>query len=323
MEHTITFKVNTTGSALASVGDEHLAQLWHIGQANPADFGDADAGVLAESVGREIILRWLKASPIALHTHQGRDFAAAQAIRTAARASSEEPSQQPTTSFVPVPETTLPGGIVVPAFQVGQYATSRSADGVLTINGTDKPWTNINFADAKAAALAAGYKLITELQWLAIAWRAAQVGRNWSGGAVGAGKLHQGIRFGSGARAGDQPQQDEREQRWLSLSDEHSICDFNGNVFQWVFDDVQGDAQGLIAKTIAADSPSRAVALAAGAADWRAKGLGWQPDNDPKRSGGALVRGGCFGSGDDAGVFDLDGVWPGGADGGVGFRCTK
>ena len=232
----------------------------------------------------------------------------------------------PAAAFVTVPETTLPGSIVVPAFEVGQFATSRSAAGALTINGSDQPWTRINFASAQAAAAAAGYKLITELQWLAIAWDASQVASNWSGGAVGVGKLNQGIRDDDCARHGDYlPDAVEADpvRRHLTLSNGQRVYDFNGNVFQWVFDDVQGDAQGLIAKTITADSPSRAVALAAGAADWRANCLGRQPDYDPKWSGYALIRGGYFYSGDYAGVFDLDYVWPDYAGDDVGFRCTK
>lgn len=50
--------------------DEHLAQLWHIAQANPAPYGDRDACRFAEGVGREIVRRWLAAAPVALWTHQ-------------------------------------------------------------------------------------------------------------------------------------------------------------------------------------------------------------------------------------------------------------
>lgn len=52
--------------------DSYLAQLWHIAQANPAPFGDAQACAFAEQVGREIVRRWLATTPPELWHHQGR-----------------------------------------------------------------------------------------------------------------------------------------------------------------------------------------------------------------------------------------------------------
>ena len=52
--------------------DAFLAQLWHVGQANPAPITDAAAGDIAERVGREIIRRWLASTPADLWNHQGR-----------------------------------------------------------------------------------------------------------------------------------------------------------------------------------------------------------------------------------------------------------
>ena len=61
---------------LPHVNDVHLAQLWHIAQANPAEFGNATACNFAECVGREIVCRWLAATPPELWHHQGRHAAA-------------------------------------------------------------------------------------------------------------------------------------------------------------------------------------------------------------------------------------------------------
>ncbi len=66
----ITFKIDTDN--LSSYADSYLAQLWHIAQANPAEFGNAQACNLAEMVGREIVRRWLAATPPELWHHQGR-----------------------------------------------------------------------------------------------------------------------------------------------------------------------------------------------------------------------------------------------------------
>lgn len=68
MKTTIAFAVDT--ARLPHYNDEHLAQRWHVAQANPAPYGDHDACHFAELVGREIVRRWLAAAPVAMWTHQ-------------------------------------------------------------------------------------------------------------------------------------------------------------------------------------------------------------------------------------------------------------
>lgn len=220
--------------------------------------------------------------------------------------------------FVQVPETTLPGGLVVPAFHVAQHISSKDADGKLSFDPSLMPWVNIALWASQKVAEAAGYKLITETQWLAIAWNLSQQDCNWTGGKVGEGDLFQGIRFGGGARPGDYKPENENERRWMALSNGVRLCDFNGNVFQWVIDNVQGDERGLIAKAFEAISPSLTVAPFASLK----KGMGWRPDPGAKWSSYALIRGGCWNSDDRAGVFRLDHGSPGDEYGIVGFRCT-
>lgn len=70
MKTTITFEIDDDN--LAHFTDEHIAQLWHISEANPAKFGDVQACTLAESLSREIVCRWLAKTPPALWTHQAR-----------------------------------------------------------------------------------------------------------------------------------------------------------------------------------------------------------------------------------------------------------
>ena len=226
-----------------------------------------------------------------------------------------------TDCFITVPETTLPNGTVVPSFRVGQYAATQGADGKATVTADAMPWVRINFRDAIAACQAAGYALITETQWLAIAWNASQQDCNWTKGKVGEGKLFRGIRKDkvSEAQPGNVEPVSAKERRWLTLSNGERICDLNGNVFQWVFDDVQGDENGLIAKAFAADSPSIATAPFPS----MEKGMGWRPSAGSNWSGDALVRGGFWSSESLAGAFRLNCGWPGGAYDGVGFRCTQ
>ncbi len=69
--HAISIEVDD--DRLTSYTDTHLAALWHVAQANPGpQFDDSVAGDLAERIGREIIRRWLHATPPELWSHQGR-----------------------------------------------------------------------------------------------------------------------------------------------------------------------------------------------------------------------------------------------------------
>jgi formylglycine-generating enzyme required for sulfatase activity len=230
-----------------------------------------------------------------------------------------ERTMNETDLFITIPETTLPGGSVVPAFMVGQYACSQGADGKVAVTAEGAPWVRINFEEAKAACEASGYKMITESQWLAIAWNAAQQDCNWTKGKVGDGKLFRGIRKAnvSSAQPGTFVPASAKERRWLTLGNGERICDVNGNVFQWVFDDVQGTEAGLTT-IIEADSLSLQAPFPP-----MEKGLGWRPDGKRDWSGIALVRGGYWLSVAYAGVFLLDSGWPDSRSGSVGFRCTK
>lgn len=223
--------------------------------------------------------------------------------------------------FVTVPDVTLPGGVLVPSFQVTQYFCSKDEDGRAIVSATAAPWVEVNYYDAVAACIAAGTPLITELQALAIAHDIANQGANWTGGVVGVGNLKQGLHKGSvdEAQPGDYVSADADEDRWFTLSNGSRICDAAGNLFTWIFDNVQGDEQGLVAKPFAEDSPSIATAPYPS----MEKGTGWRPAAGRDWSGGALVRGGYWGSDDDAGVFRLDYGWPGDGSDCVGFRCTK
>lgn len=220
--------------------------------------------------------------------------------------------------FIQVPETKLPNGLVVPAFKVAQHVSGKDEDGNLLLDGTCKPWTNINFYKAQEVCKEYEYGFITETQWLAIAWNLATQDCNWTGSKVGEGDLFQGIRNGGGANPGNYTPTDSTERRWMTLSNGSKICDFNGNVFQWVFDDVQGDDRGLVSKPFESTSPS----LTTAGYPSKTKGVGYRPNAGSDWSGDALVRGGCWYSYDNAGVFSLGSGGPGDGSDDVGFRCT-
>lgn len=215
--------------------------------------------------------------------------------------------------LITVPEVTLPNGTTVPSFQVSQYHWSRSDDGT--------PCVNISYHDARKACQEAGMSLITELQALAIAHDIVQQDINWTGGKVGLGKVFQGLHKGTveGPQGREFVSPDPEERRWHQLSNGSRIYDFAGHVFSWVFDDVQGDENGIVARPFAKDSPSISTASGLSAAE----GIGCTPQAKSSWAGLALIRGGYWNSGRGAGVFGLDGDHPGDDWGYVGFRCTK
>jgi hypothetical protein len=235
--------------------------------------------------------------------------------------------------FVTVPETTLPcvivGGVItrpsitVPAFQVGQYLCSKGADGKAAVTAAGSSWVEINYADARQACADAGFALITEQQALALAFHLLQQDLNWTGGEVGVGKMFQGLHLDHDdvdePYANDHVPRDPAERRGFYLDGGQLVYDAAGNAYTWVFDDVQGNEQGLIAQRFAADSPSIATAPFAS----MERGVGWRPNAGADWSGRALIRGGCWDSDSDAGVFNLGYGWPGSDYYNVGFRCTK
>jgi len=223
--------------------------------------------------------------------------------------------------FIEVPAITLPNGTVVPAFMVGRYHASEAMPGMVTINADYKPRVNINYHDARKASAEAGYQLISETQWLAIAYEITKQDDNWTGGKVGEGEIYRGLHKDTahGAQNGHFTSEELTERRWHVLSNGERIYDFSGNVYSWVFDDVQGDDNGIIAKAFASDSPTVTTAPYKS----REYGIGDTSTGSGNWSGLALVRGGCWYSGGRAGVFILYHVWPDYDAGNVGFRCTK
>lgn len=221
--------------------------------------------------------------------------------------------------FITVPEVTLPGGLVVPSFQVMQYIASRGPAGIPQSVAAEMPWVEINYTDARKACAVAGYDILAETRALAIAYDISQQGINWTGGKVGEGKIFQGIHKDnvSEAQAGTYESDDAEERRWHQLSNGERIYDFSGNCFTWVFDDVQGDENGLTGK-IAADS----ISITTAPAKSQKNGVGWYPEGGANWSGFALIRGGYWGD-SSAGVFNLNYDYPGFRFDHVGFRCTK
>jgi hypothetical protein len=222
--------------------------------------------------------------------------------------------------FVTVAETTLPNGRIVPAFKYAKYPASKDDSGALQLSASAKPWVSVSFSDAAAACAAAGYQLARESQELAIRLQVVQQAENWTGGAVGVGKVFQGLHKGTvrSAQAADYVSDDPEERSWHVLANGEKVYGLAGNIYTHVYDDVQGDSRGLCTR-IADDSPSLTTAPYPSCVN----GMGYRPDGARDWSGGALIRGGFWIVGDDAGVFGLNHAYPSYASDYVGFRCTK
>jgi hypothetical protein len=222
--------------------------------------------------------------------------------------------------FIAVPATTLPCGVAVPAFAASRWLAACGPDGDVVLSATAPPWVRIGYHAARAACARAGYGLLTELQALAIAHDLVGQAANWSGGAVGAGRMFQGLhleRFGA-AQPACVVSPDPLERRWHVLSNGERIHDVAGNAFSWVFDDVQGDAEGIVARCFVPGSPTLATAPGAS----MQQGLGWWPRAGRSWWGRALARGGSWSSRDGAGVFTVVDERPQAERAYVGFRCT-
>jgi hypothetical protein len=223
-------------------------------------------------------------------------------------------------AFVAVAPTTLACGKTVPAFAVSRWLAARGRDGRVLLSETAAPWVNIGYRAARAACFESSLQLLTESQSLAIAHDLARQPINWSGGAVGVGKLFQGLHRSGFDRpqAACMPSAHQSERRWHMLSNGQIIVDIAGNAFNWVFDDIQGDGEGLVARAFAEDSPT--VSEAPGAT--MEHGLGWWPRRGCGWHGRALARGGSWSSQEGSGLFTVIDERPRAERPYIGFRCT-
>jgi hypothetical protein len=229
-------------------------------------------------------------------------------------------------AFIRVPETHLPCGLVVPPFEVSTFLCSQDPESRVhraASHVAHTPWVRVSYFAALAACRAAGWSLITEQQWLAIAHDVAGQNANWTGGAFGEGKLLQGLRKRSvlAPVSGMYQPDDQAETRWKVLSNGERICDFGGNAWSWVYDDLQGGPEG-VAGIVEADSPSVTTAPD----DPRTSGMGIFPRAGAHRmvwDDRGLIRGGGCRSGKDAGAFALYAALLHGEYVSVGFRATR
>lgn len=150
------------------------------------------------------------------------------------------------TGFIFVPRNS---NYVEEAFCVAKFEMKNDGAGVAVSQAAGQPWASINRANAitECQNLGTGYDLITNAQWQTIARNIEAQAQNWSSNQVGLGFLNEGHSDaspgatlaiadetdpfnGTGQTNGDQ-------KRTHVLSNNQTIWDFSGNVWEWVKDD--------------------------------------------------------------------------------------
>jgi formylglycine-generating enzyme required for sulfatase activity len=210
-------------------------------------------------------------------------------------------------------------------FYVMQYQ-ARNNGGVPTSTGNGLPWTNISQLDAIQKSKDAGYHLITNWEWMAIARDIEQVPENWTGGAVGSGMIKRG-NVGitdDGSYDGANPETGIlNDKAKLKLSNGEEIYHFSGNVWEWVDDTITQGEQYINFNQnasnwyefnatdlfkVAQKLPYTEVGPKETYATPSSNGLGRIYINTSNGSSAnrAFLRGGAWGNGADAGVFALD-----------------
>jgi formylglycine-generating enzyme required for sulfatase activity len=238
--------------------------------------------------------------------------------------------------------------------------SKSNQNGAIPISTPDgTPWVSLTWQDARSACNASGGRLITEHQWLSIAHQVVSVRGNWSGGIVGDGYLYSGHNDNNpdvalNAADSDDNRPDavstDNQRRALILPNGQVIWDLSGNVWEWVDKTIEKESRyeggngrwmsynredGL---SIAGNLPTEKLPPFGYNAnqgmgryyDGYSKGGGYNNVNEyPDECTGycapvsVFIRGGRWGSGNNAGVFAL-GLNEGRsyANSNIGFRCT-
>jgi hypothetical protein len=253
------------------------------------------------------------------------------------------------TNFIPVPFDNSVG--TTANFCVSKYemkcnndATGAACSGTAISKAADRPWVNINHADAKTACAALGgqYHLITNAEWMTIARSIEATATNWSTGTINSGAINRGHTDGTPANTLAASTDDDAcngtgqscatfndQRRTHVLANGQSIWDFSGNAKEFVDWELATDRAGsgaggyveLNTQTITTSMPantfkSNNLALSS------ANGIGlYWPDTNGNN--GYAARGGHFSNNSQAGIYHLDFGQNGSySSSQFGFRCA-
>jgi hypothetical protein len=253
--------------------------------------------------------------------------------------------------YIPVPANTTLGTTAefcvmkFEAKNVGSVATSQALLG---------PWGAVDASTARTACTSLGvkYDIISNPEWMTIAYEIEKTAANWTGGIVGTGSLTRGHTdnspnsalavsntsdpyIGTGNSASDPLGSGKEQKRLHTLSNGETIWDFSGNVGEWVDWTIGGTFTPGPTSCLASNTELVDVSCGALAAIDYMPGNpgGISPAsyrNTTYRMGqffggttGYTVRSGAYSTGVAAGIFDVNFSVPSNntvAD--IGFRCV-
>jgi len=241
---------------------------------------------------------------------------------------------------------------VTNAFCVAQFEMKNVA-GVATSQAASTPWVSISQTSAKTActSLGTGYDLISNPEWMTIAYEIEKTASNWSGvtPAVGVGMLNRGHSdnspasalavtdtndpyIGTGNNSGQAAGSGWEQKRTHTLSNGQVVWDIAGNVDEWTDWTLGGSLTSGPTSCSGAELPNVSCgALSAAdympgnpggvtAANYNSNyGLGYFYGG----SGGAALRGGTWNDGTGGGAFTLYLAFDAsGTSAYIGFRCV-
>lgn len=230
---------------------------------------------------------------------------------------------------------------------------AKSVGGVAISQAASLPWAMITQADAKTActSLGEGYDLISNPEWMTIAYDIEKTATNWGSGVVGTGAIYRGHsdNWPNGAQAitntadpydstantaAEAMGSGKEQKRTLTLSNGEVIWDLTGNVFEWTDWTLGGALSSGPTSCVAAWTEFPAVSCGDLMSSEYMPG---NPAGVPAGSydstlslgqfnggaGGAAFRGGHWDTHSQAGLFTLYlGDAPSASHPYVGFRCV-
>ena len=234
---------------------------------------------------------------------------------------------------------------------------AKNVGGVATSQADETPWASITQTDAitECASLGEGYHLITNAEWMTIARNIEQQTANWANGVIGStvaagGGLKRGNVGGttdSVGYDGDNPEYGTGRNTTakLVLSNEATIWDLSGNVWEWTDDTITCNNSECTTEEMPYGSTPASGWIEFTAintygllsyddirpshSNWNANyGVGklYTDNNTASLSGNihAFLRGGAWGNVADAGVFVLALYSaPSYSSSSIGFRCVQ
>ena len=229
----------------------------------------------------------------------------------------------------------------------------KNVSGVATSQAASTPWVAISQLDAKTActALGAGYDLLSNPEWMTIAYNIEATPSNWTDGVVGIGSLYRGhsdnnpasllavtntadFYIGTGNSAANAVGAGKEQRRTHTLSNGEVIWDFAGNAWESLDWSLGGPADlGPTSCTATLVEISTVNCAALAAIDYMPGNPASIPTASYRASygigkfyggnGGTPRRGGGFNSTDYAGIFGLGlDAGSGNPNSAVGFRCV-